>query len=62
MAFITGDVVPDPRDSSFFRVVFKRGSETLGEWTVSSELEGKAQIIVALNEVLKRNNRHRKPK
>ena len=45
MAFITGDVIPDPQG---FRVVFKHGAETIVEWTVYSEILAKAQIIEGL--------------
>jgi hypothetical protein len=48
MSFITGDVIPDPRGSGAYRVVFRAGSETIVEWTVYSEILAKAQIIEGL--------------
>jgi hypothetical protein len=48
MAFITGEVVTDPRGSGTFHVVFRVGTETIVEWTVYSEILGKAQIIEGL--------------
>jgi hypothetical protein len=54
MAFITGDVIPDPHGSRTFRVVFRAGPETIVEWTVYSEILGKAQIIEGLKEMRSR--------
>lgn len=48
MAFVTGEVIPDPHGARSFRVVFKAGTETIVEWTVYSEILGKAQIIEGL--------------
>jgi hypothetical protein len=48
MAFVTGEVIPDPHGSRGFHVVFRAGNETIVEWTVYSELLGKAQIIEGL--------------
>ena len=54
MTFITGDVIPDPHSSRSFRVIFKRGDETIVEWTVNSEAEGRIHIIVGLKEMQRR--------
>ncbi len=48
MAFVTGEVIPDPHGSGAFRVIFKAGTETIVEWTVYAEILGKAQIIEGL--------------
>ncbi len=62
MAFITGDVVPGPTGSGTFCVVFKRGNETIAEWTVFSEAEGRVQMVVGLKEMQKRYDPDRRRK
>jgi hypothetical protein len=59
MAFVTGDVIPDPHGSPTFRVIFRAGSETIVEWTVYSEIFGKAQIIEGLKALRSRYDEER---
>jgi hypothetical protein len=54
MAFVTGEVIPDPHASRMFRVVFRVGTETIVEWTAYSEILAKAQIIEGLKSLRSR--------
>jgi hypothetical protein len=59
MAFVTGEVIPDPRGADTFQVVFKAGTETIAKWTVYSEILGKAQIIEGLKGMQSRYDEER---
>jgi hypothetical protein len=48
MAFVTGDVVPNPGGEAPFKVVFKQGETVLAEWPVETQKEGEEQIAGAI--------------
>jgi hypothetical protein len=48
MAFVTGEVIPDPHGSRTYDVVFRRGKEILASWPVSSQQDGEKQIVELL--------------
>jgi hypothetical protein len=51
MAFLTGQVVPNPSGLLPYKIVFKRDGVVVSEWPVSSIAEGKAQVADALRSV-----------
>ena len=52
MAFLTGDVVPNPGGELPFKVVFKQGETVIGEWPVESQAVGEQQIVGLIREAL----------
>ncbi len=48
MVFSTGEVVPVFESDQPFKVIFKTHGEVVGEWSVSSRVEGERQIIELL--------------
>jgi hypothetical protein len=51
MAFLTGQVVPNPSGLLPYKVVFKRDDAVASEWPVSTIAEGEAQIVEALRSI-----------
>ena len=52
MAFLTGDVVPNPGGELPFKVVFKQGETVIVEWPVQSQAEGEQQIVEFIREAI----------
>lgn len=50
MAFLTGDVVPNPGGELPFKVVFKKGETVIAEWPVESQAAGEEQIVELIQE------------
>lgn len=50
MAYVSGEVVPNPTGSDPFKVVFRHSSDgkVIAEWPCSSVAEGEKQIVDAL--------------
>jgi len=45
MAYVTGDVVPNPGGEGPFKVVFKQGETIIAEWPVDSQKEGEEEMV-----------------
>lgn len=50
MAYVTGDVVPNPGGEAPFKVVFKQGETVIAEWPTESQAEGEEQIVEFIKE------------
>jgi hypothetical protein len=51
MAFLNGEVVPNPSGLLPYKIVFKRDGVVVSEWPVSSIAEGEAQVAEALRSI-----------
>jgi hypothetical protein len=51
MAFLTGEVVPNPSGLLPYKIVFKRDGVVVSEWPVGSIAEGEAQVAEALRSI-----------
>ena len=51
MAYVTGDVVPNPGgEDGPFKVVFKQGETIIAEWGVDSQKEGEEEMVSFIKE------------
>jgi hypothetical protein len=57
MAFVTGEVVPNPSAEMPFKVVIKYGDQVIGEWPVASVEAGEAETVKALRNLAKEAKR-----
>jgi hypothetical protein len=56
MAYITGDVIPNPGGEGPFKVVFKQGQTIIAEWSVESQKEGEEDMVSFIKEAFENDD------